>query len=137
VERRAETRRAEWKAALQALRQETEACTKEVRQIQELPSAPAAAFSLRPGFNLSKRSQALRMHRRGDAPEQIASALEVSTLLLSRPAQASHALRPAELLAHHTRALSRGSALAGFPARALASYRVQPTTSLGGSFPHW
>ncbi|HJZ97316.1 MAG TPA: hypothetical protein VKE70_12480, partial [Candidatus Solibacter sp.] len=24
-----------------------------------------------------------------------------------------------------------------YPARALASYQVQPTTSLGGSFPHW
>src|SRR6516162_4728257 len=60
-----------------------------------------------------------------------------STSLLSRPAQASHALRPAELLTHHTWALSRGPALVGFPARALASYQVQPTTSLGGSFPHW
>jgi hypothetical protein len=60
-----------------------------------------------------------------------------STSLLSRPAQASHALRPAELLTHHTWALSRGCTLAGFPTRALASYQVQPTTSLGGSFPHW
>ena len=33
--------------------------------------------------------------------------------------------------------LSRGSALTGFRARTLASYQVQPTTSLGGSFPHW
>src|SRR4029453_14984450 len=60
-----------------------------------------------------------------------------STSLLSRPAQASHALRPAQLLTHHTWALSRGSALADYSARALASYQVQPTTSLGGSFPHW
>src|SRR5215831_13277809 len=60
-----------------------------------------------------------------------------STSLLSRPAQASHALRPARLLTHHTWALSRGFALASFPARTLASYQVQPTTSLGGSFPHW
>ena len=44
---------------------------------------------------------------------------------------------PAELLTHHTWALSRGFALASFPARTLASYQVQPTTSLGGSFPHW
>jgi len=34
-----------------------------------------------------------------------------STTSLSRPAQASHALRPARLLAHHSWALSRGSAL--------------------------
>src|SRR3954453_6865806 len=36
---------------------------------------------------------------------------------------------PAQLLAHHTWALSRGSALAGFPARTLASYQVLPTTT--------
>jgi hypothetical protein len=37
----------------------------------------AATAVIRPGFNLSKRSQALRMHRRGDAPERIATALGV------------------------------------------------------------
>ena len=37
-------------------------------------SAPAAP---RAGLNLCKRSQALRMHRKGDPPEQIAAALEV------------------------------------------------------------
>ena len=42
---------------------------------------------------------------------------------LSRPAQASHALRPAQLLTHLSWALSRGSALASFRARALASYQ--------------
>jgi hypothetical protein len=52
-----------------------------------------------------------------------------STSQLSRPAQASLALRPARLLTHHTWALSRGSALAGFPARTLASYQVLPTTT--------
>ena len=44
---------------------------------------------------------------------------------------------PAELLTHHTWALSRGFTLASYPARVLASYQVQPTTSLSGSFPHW
>src|SRR5262245_24937858 len=52
-----------------------------------------------------------------------------STSLLSRPAQASHALRPVRLLTHHMWALSRGSVLAGFPARTLASYQVLPTTT--------
>ena len=52
-----------------------------------------------------------------------------STSSLSRPAQASHALRPAGLLTHLPWALSRGSALTGFPARALASYQVLPTTT--------
>jgi hypothetical protein len=31
----------------------------------------------RPGLNLNKRSQALRLHRRGDPAEQIATALEL------------------------------------------------------------
>src|SRR5205823_3741184 len=52
-----------------------------------------------------------------------------STSSLSRPAQASHTLRPAQLLTHHTWALSRGSARARFPARTLASYQVLPTTT--------
>src|SRR5271157_5933947 len=52
-----------------------------------------------------------------------------STSSLSRPAQALLALRPAGLLTHLSWALSRGFALAGFPARTLASYQVQPTTS--------
>src|SRR5258707_353528 len=59
------------------------------------------------------------------------------TSLISRPPQASHALRPAALLTHHTWALSRGFALTSFPAGGLASYQVEPATSLGGFFPHW
>src|SRR6185437_1792448 len=46
-----------------------------------------------------------------------------STTKLSRPAQASLALRPAELLAHPTWALSRGFIAAGFPATMLVSYQ--------------
>jgi hypothetical protein len=38
--------------------------------------APAAGLP-KPSFNLSKRTQALRMHRRGDSAEQIAAALEI------------------------------------------------------------
>ena len=33
--------------------------------------------TVRPAMNLSKRSQALRMHRRGDPPEAIAAALSI------------------------------------------------------------
>src|SRR5579859_3306154 len=52
-----------------------------------------------------------------------------STTSLSRPAPASHALRPTRLLTHHSWALSRGSALTSFPARTLASYQALPTTA--------
>src|SRR5262252_6126020 len=58
-----------------------------------------------------------------------------STSLLSRPAEASHALRPAQLLAHHTWALSLGSALAGYPARAFASYQSSTNNLLGWVLP--
>jgi hypothetical protein len=49
-------------------------------QVRELPqqSLPAATASPpKSGLNMSKRSQVLRMHRRGDAPVQISVALEV------------------------------------------------------------
>jgi len=48
---------------------------------------------------------------------------------LSRPAQASLALRPAGLLSRPRRPLSRGSDLAGCPAKPLVSYQVLPATS--------
>lgn len=52
-----------------------------VTQVQEIrlhaPAAPAAAMQ-RANLNLSKRSQALRMHRRGESPQKIATALEIS-----------------------------------------------------------
>ncbi|HYW48855.1 MAG TPA: hypothetical protein VE959_38685 [Bryobacteraceae bacterium] len=41
------------------------------RQARAVPSAP------KPGFNLTKRSQALRVYRRGEPPDQIAAALDL------------------------------------------------------------
>jgi hypothetical protein len=47
-------------------------------EVEECKNQPIAMAGLpKPGFNLSKRTQALRMHRRGDSPEQIATVLEV------------------------------------------------------------
>jgi hypothetical protein len=64
--------------ATQALRKAVDAVAAELR---DLPQLPAAAASLpaapRAGLNLSKRSQVLRMHRKGDTPDRIAAALEV------------------------------------------------------------
>src|SRR5690348_12062885 len=48
---------------------------------------------------------------------------------LSRPAQASLALRPAELLSHPRWPSSRGFDPAGLPAKPLVSYQVLPTTT--------
>ena len=47
-------------------------------QVQDFQQAPAAALpAVRAGLNLCKRSQVLRMHRKGDPPDRIAAALEV------------------------------------------------------------
>ena len=52
-----------------------------------------------------------------------------STTSLSRPAQASLALRPARLLARLRRTLSRGSSPARYPTKPLGSYHVLPTST--------
>ena len=74
---RAETWHAESEAAIEAIRSEVEACARQLHEIRQ-DTPKTAVFSLsKPGLNVSKRSQALRMHRRGDTPEQVASTLGV------------------------------------------------------------
>jgi hypothetical protein len=71
----AETAAARENDNLKSLAERLEACERQVQELLQLPAAGGVAP--RNGLNLSKRSQALRMHRRGDDPEQIAVALEV------------------------------------------------------------
>ena len=74
---RAETWHAESEAAIEAIRSEVEACARQLHEIRQ-DTPKTAVFSLsKPGLNVSRRSQALRMHRRGDTPEQVASTLGV------------------------------------------------------------
>lgn len=61
-------------AAVDELRAAVENLTSQVSELRSLPPAGPAGL-VRPGLNLTKRSQALRMHRRGDAPAEIAAAL--------------------------------------------------------------
>lgn len=78
LERRLGARHANLEAALESTQQSVDGLAAEVRDLQQ--QGPAAAMPAPPpraGLNLSTRSQALRMHRRGDAPAQIAAALEV------------------------------------------------------------
>jgi len=64
-------------AGVEALRQELNGLGAQLQEVRR-DAVPAAIPALpRPGLNLSKRSQALRMHRRGDAPVEIASALGI------------------------------------------------------------
>jgi hypothetical protein len=62
----------------------------------------ASPVAVRPSINLSRRSQALRLYRRGEAPEEIARTLEapvgeVRLLLKVHRIQMAHALGPAAL----------------------------------------
>ncbi len=65
-------------ATVEAVGKAVESLSEEVRELRQNPSATALGGAPKPGLNLSKRSQALRMHRRGEPPEQIAAALGVS-----------------------------------------------------------
>jgi Protein of unknown function (DUF2802) len=62
---------------LQPLRESVNALSLQIRDLQSHPQAPPPAGSPRGGFNLNKRSQALRMHRRGEPAEQIAASLDL------------------------------------------------------------
>ena len=64
--------------ALAEMRLRIESMSEELRELRGQPVSAPAAPNPRSGLNLSKRSQALRLHRRGDSAEQIAAALEVS-----------------------------------------------------------
>jgi DNA-binding NarL/FixJ family response regulator len=64
-------------AEVQAMRQTIEGLAAQVQDVQQLSRVAAAPAVPKPGLNLSKRSQALRMHRRGEAAGQIADALDI------------------------------------------------------------
>lgn len=74
-------RTATWEAALETISQRVESLTTELRDLEEqIPKSVGAlsgAAIPRTGLNLTKRAQALRMHRRGDPPDQIAVLLEL------------------------------------------------------------
>src|SRR5579884_3218538 len=63
------------------------------------------------------------------------SAGSASATSLSRPAQASLALRPAQLLTSLKLALSQGSDPISYPIEPLVSYHVLPTTTWEGLSP--
>lgn len=72
----AEPKQEQRDAALEQMRTSLETLASQVRDLQMAPSVPGTS-NYRPALNLSKRSQALRMHRRGDSVAQIAEALEL------------------------------------------------------------
>ncbi|MGA2268937.1 MAG: hypothetical protein ABSH44_10760 [Bryobacteraceae bacterium] len=67
----------QWEAALRAMGQDLDGLGAQLGDIRQQPPLAMAPALPRPGLNLSTRSQALRMHRRGNPPERIAAALQV------------------------------------------------------------
>ncbi|MGB7761716.1 MAG: hypothetical protein WBL61_17925 [Bryobacteraceae bacterium] len=61
---------------MEALAARVESLEQQTGELRRQP-AEAAPDSGRAALNLNKRAQVLRMHRRGDPPERIASLLEV------------------------------------------------------------
>ena len=77
-ERWAAEDRSAQQAALDGLRGTLDGLAAQVHDLQQTPAAIVAAAEVHRGsLNLSKRSQALRLHRRGKAPEQIAATLDL------------------------------------------------------------
>jgi hypothetical protein len=67
-----------WETALEGVSRRVESLAGEFRDLEEqLGNARAAAPGPKIGLNMTKRAQALRMHRRGDPPDQIAALLDV------------------------------------------------------------
>jgi hypothetical protein len=62
---------------IQTLRDTLDALAAQLHDLQNHPPVAPLPGLPKPGLNLSKRSHALRMHRRGEGAEQIASALEL------------------------------------------------------------
>jgi hypothetical protein len=77
VERRGSAGLKQWETTLQAMSQDLSALGAQLGDIEQHPPVTAAPVFFRPGLNLSTRSQALRMFRKGEPPERIAMTLEV------------------------------------------------------------
>lgn len=77
ADRRTHTRIEEFRASTAALQNSLEGQAVQLEDLRQQPQPAAVPAVPRAGMNLGKRSQVLRMHRNGDAPERIAAALEV------------------------------------------------------------
>ena len=64
-------------AELESLRDTVEALAVQLHDLQKHPPFASPPGLPKPGLNLNKRSQALRMHRHGEGAEQIAYALDL------------------------------------------------------------
>lgn len=72
-----EAARDESETRAESLRERLDALGVQFRELERQPAVTLTPGIPRPGMNVVKRSQALRMHRQGDRPEQIAAALDL------------------------------------------------------------
>lgn len=72
-----ETMREECGSAIEAMRKELEAMAAGVRETPRYVAAEPLPAAPRSGMNLSRRSQALRLRRKGETPQKIAEALDM------------------------------------------------------------
>jgi len=77
LDRKTRISHARFEASLADAQQTVSGLEHDVHELQQQTPITIVPITPRPGLNLSKRSQALRMHRRGSSPAQIAVALDV------------------------------------------------------------
>ncbi|HEY7392070.1 MAG TPA: hypothetical protein VH640_26365 [Bryobacteraceae bacterium] len=75
--RRSGELQSEMERTVQATKAGLEALTAEVQDLERQPAVTMAPGNPRPGLNLTNRSQALRLHRRGEPAEKIAGILAI------------------------------------------------------------
>jgi len=73
------TVREECAVAVEAAQSRCTVIASELESARLQPAVEILPGTPRPSMNLTRRSQALRLHRKGDSPERIAAALEVPT----------------------------------------------------------
>jgi hypothetical protein len=77
IQGKLEVSHAEFESRAEALEERLQAIAAQVQDLERQPSVTLAAGLPKPGMNVVKRSQALRLHRRGEQPEKIAASLDL------------------------------------------------------------
>jgi len=75
--RRLDSRQQELQAGLAELQNQLGKLAERVTQLEQQSSQLPALSPLRPSINLHRRSQILRLHHKGEPPEQIAATLGI------------------------------------------------------------
>jgi hypothetical protein len=77
VEQRTSGGRQQCEATSQTMQESLDALAAKIQAAQQQPPLETAPVLPQRGLSPARRTQALRLHRRGESPEQIAAALEI------------------------------------------------------------